>query len=50
MNPVVLWYCSRAIIHNIHSVFLPHIVPGHNSTNPASLKKQKDKRGAVRDT
>lgn len=37
----VLWHCSRAVVHIIHSVFPPSAVSEHIGADPVSLKNLK---------
>ncbi len=45
LYPVVLRYCSRAVLHGIHSVFLPTAVTGHGGEDSISPKKLMEGEG-----
>ena len=44
-DPEVLRYCSRALLHGIHSVFPPPTITGHSGSNPVSVKKLEKGEG-----
>ena len=46
-DSVIPWYCSRAALHRIHSVFPSPVVSEHPEADPVSLKKLKAGEGFV---